>query len=365
MAYSGNINNYLGHGLLSARPAALNIHPSALGVFLATDTDQLFLWHSTSWTEFTDGGAIDWGNVGGTLANQTDLADALGKKVNTEAGKGLSTNDFTSTLKTKLDGVAAGSTANATDSALRDRTTHTGLQAISTVNGLQSALDGKAADTAVVKTAGDQNVAGQKTFTDRLRVVSSLNSALTLEANLAVGGIPQAFTLTAADTASPNRVSAQLIRFIYNRGGTSTVSAFDSLFVTTPQFFTDAAYQLRGFTFEGPVMTAGKTLGSYIAIKIQAPSGAGTVGAKTAIEVDANAGPVLISALGNGVDLFRCGGPGRLDMLSLGSFTLAALPSAAAYNGYYITVSNAAGGPKLCYSNGANWLLVNTSTIVS
>ncbi|WP_200628831.1 hypothetical protein [Stutzerimonas balearica] len=48
-----------------------------------------------------------------------------------------------SAAKTKLDGIAAGATANATDAQLRDRSTHTGTQAISTVTGLQTALDGK------------------------------------------------------------------------------------------------------------------------------------------------------------------------------------------------------------------------------
>lgn len=48
-----------------------------------------------------------------------------------------------SSMKTKLDGIAAGATANATDAQLRDRSTHTGTQAIGTVTGLQTALDGK------------------------------------------------------------------------------------------------------------------------------------------------------------------------------------------------------------------------------
>lgn len=43
--------------------------------------------------------------------------------------------------KTKMDGIAAGATANATDAQLRDRATHTGTQAIATVSGLQAALD--------------------------------------------------------------------------------------------------------------------------------------------------------------------------------------------------------------------------------
>jgi len=45
----------------------------------------------------------------------------------------------------KLAGIAAGATANATDAQLRDRSAHTGTQAISTVTGLQTALDGKEA----------------------------------------------------------------------------------------------------------------------------------------------------------------------------------------------------------------------------
>ena len=55
---------------------------------------------------------------------------------------------FLATERTKLDGVATGATANATDADLRDRTTHTGAQAISTVTGLQTALDAKQASSA-------------------------------------------------------------------------------------------------------------------------------------------------------------------------------------------------------------------------
>ena len=45
--------------------------------------------------------------------------------------------------KTKLDGVAVGASANATDAQLRDRATHTGTQPVSSVAGLQPALDAK------------------------------------------------------------------------------------------------------------------------------------------------------------------------------------------------------------------------------
>lgn len=41
-----------------------------------------------------------------------------------------------SSAKTKLDGIASGATANATDAQLRDRSTHTGTQAAGTITGL-------------------------------------------------------------------------------------------------------------------------------------------------------------------------------------------------------------------------------------
>lgn len=98
---------------------------------------------------------------------ETSFADLDTRKVEKVAGKALSTNDYTTTEKTKLaglanyndtavlaaiaanttklNGIAAGATANNTDAYLLNRTNHTGTQAISTVTGLQTALDAKVA----------------------------------------------------------------------------------------------------------------------------------------------------------------------------------------------------------------------------
>ncbi|MCD0475709.1 hypothetical protein LPB87_15025 [Flavobacterium sp. EDS] len=73
--------------------------------------------------------------------NGLDVALAI--KVDKVAGKGLSTEDYTTVEKNKLAGVQNGATANSTDAQLRDRSTHTGTQAISTVISLQAALDAK------------------------------------------------------------------------------------------------------------------------------------------------------------------------------------------------------------------------------
>lgn len=54
---------------------------------------------------------------------------------------------FTTALQSKLDGIAAGATANATDAQLRDRSTHTGTQAMSTIAGLAQAIADAVAPT--------------------------------------------------------------------------------------------------------------------------------------------------------------------------------------------------------------------------
>lgn len=122
--------------------------------------------------------APQWGTISGLLVNQADLQGALNLKapqsavdlkadktdlylkadktaldlkVDKVAGKVLSTNDYTAAEKTKLTGIATAATANATDAALRDRSTHTGTQLASTVG----ALTGLPAGTNVAIAAAD------------------------------------------------------------------------------------------------------------------------------------------------------------------------------------------------------------------
>lgn len=59
----------------------------------------------------TAGGPPSWGTIGGTLLDQEDLALALAGKVDEEAGKGLSTEDYSTADKAKLAGIAPGATA--------------------------------------------------------------------------------------------------------------------------------------------------------------------------------------------------------------------------------------------------------------
>ena len=60
-----------------------------------------------------------------------------------------------SAAKTKLDGIAAGATANSSDAQLRDRSTHTGTQAAGTITGLSTvATSGAYADLSGRPTLG-------------------------------------------------------------------------------------------------------------------------------------------------------------------------------------------------------------------
>lgn len=70
-----------------------------------------------------------------------------------------------------------------------------------------------------------------------------------------------------------------------------------------------------------------------------------------------------VNLVGTGIGLL--GATTCTQPLRTGSFTLTTLPSAASFPNYLIIVSNATGGAKLCYSNGTNWMIINTNTIVS
>lgn len=73
--------------------------------------------------------------------NASSIEGLEQSKVDKVDGKQLSTEDYSTAEKTKLSGIQAGATANATNAQLRDRATHTGVQAIGTVSGLQDELD--------------------------------------------------------------------------------------------------------------------------------------------------------------------------------------------------------------------------------
>ncbi len=95
---------------------------------------------SGSYNDLSNKPSIPAAQINADWNASSGLAQILNKPGNaTTSVAGL----MTAADKLKLDGVASGATANATNAQLRDRSTHTGSQAISTVSGLQTALDNK------------------------------------------------------------------------------------------------------------------------------------------------------------------------------------------------------------------------------
>ena len=109
-----------------------------------TKRDEVIASPSIVWTRLFQGlaDARFATTAQGALA---DSAFQTGAEVKAAYESEADTNAFTDADHSKLDGIATGATANATDANLRDRATHTGAQAINTITGLQGALDGKSA----------------------------------------------------------------------------------------------------------------------------------------------------------------------------------------------------------------------------
>lgn len=118
----------------------------------------------------------------------------------------VQTTAFTGALKTKLDGIAAGATVNATDAALRDRSTHTGTQAANTITGLAAiATSGSASDlsagtvpsarfpnTVTIPGSGSSGfieLVGNNTLTARRPTLRIRNAAATTATNYVDFGI--------------------------------------------------------------------------------------------------------------------------------------------------------------------------------
>ncbi|MFZ1812571.1 MAG: hypothetical protein WAU02_03585 [Candidatus Saccharimonadales bacterium] len=101
-----------------------------------------------------------------TTTTSVTVISSTGTDATIAAASATDAGVMTTSDKTKLDGIAAGATANATDAQLRDRATHTGTQAIATVTGLQTALDGKAdVSTTYTKTQVDTALGGKANTT--------------------------------------------------------------------------------------------------------------------------------------------------------------------------------------------------------
>jgi hypothetical protein len=130
--------------------------------------------------------------------------------------------------KTKLDGVATGATANATDAQLRDRSTHTGTQAVGTITGLATiATSGSATDLSAGTVASarlsTKAVGGQgagSTVTEPTVATSLLTSTVTIPA-CAAGDV---LLIDAGINLTQNSGSNKNVTFALKIGATTMLS---------------------------------------------------------------------------------------------------------------------------------------------
>lgn len=193
-------------------------------------------------------------------ANQyeTDLA----KKVDKVSGKGLSTNDLTGALLTKLNGISAGAQANvATNLAQGTRTTTTVLVTSSTGNnatlssatttqaGLMSAAD-------KVTLGGRAGLSVAQTFTARQTfgagVVEKAVAVAAANIDLSAGSIfSKTITGATSFTLSNVPVSGSAVSFILSlvNGGAATVTWWANIKwpADTPPTLTEVGRDVIGF----------------------------------------------------------------------------------------------------------------------
>lgn len=180
--------------------------------------------------------------------------------------------------------------------------------------------------------------------------------------------LPSAIRAIFYDDARANYLSIQAMRFEYQRTAAATgmPGAFNSSFVLNSSFASPMSSAFASMTIEGPYNPSGFLIGSYTAIRITPPTGGLGGGVLTGFRLDTGAGGIEAATTAVNGDLLSIGGSSSLyGPVRIGSYTLSTLPSAAAYAGYNIVVSNANGGAKTCYSDGTDWKILNTTTTVS
>ena len=140
-----------------------------------------------------------------------------------------------STAKTKLDGIATGATANATDAQLRDRATHTGTQAHTTITGLGGAATLNVGTTAGTVAAGDDaRLSNQRTPTDGSVTTAKLADGAVTAAKIASNQTVTFGTVSAgALAAGAGGVTATTGRLAVLGIGATTLFEVSSLGVVT------------------------------------------------------------------------------------------------------------------------------------
>jgi hypothetical protein len=138
-------------------------------------------------------------------------------------------------LKTKVDGVEAGATANSSDATLLARANHTGTQAISTITDLQTTLDAKQpldADLTTLAglTATTNNVIQSVSGAWASRTPAQLKATLSLvKADVGLGNVDNTADSAKSVASAATLTTARTINGVsFNGSANITINAVDS-----------------------------------------------------------------------------------------------------------------------------------------
>lgn len=190
---------------------------SSTGVAISVHAGDLLICASigtpNTWTVSHGGeeGVVSISNGTGIAVNNTnpaspvisltsDYVNEIAKitnKVDKENGKGLSTEDFTTTLKTKLEGISEGATNVTVDSELTSTGTNPvqGKAIYSTINTLEGKVDNK-----VDKVDGKELSSNDYTDDEKTKLAGLKNYTLPIATTSALGGIKVGYDGTTEKT---------------------------------------------------------------------------------------------------------------------------------------------------------------------
>lgn len=221
---------------------------------------------------------------------------ALGNKVDVVSGKGLSTNDFTDALKTKLDGIATGANKTVVDSSLSDSSANPvqnsviytalankvdvvsgkGLSANDFTDALKTKLDGIA--TGATKVTVDSSLSSTSTNPLQNKAINTALGAKAPLASPALTGTPTAPTATAGTNTT------QIATTAFVTGAVSTKVDVESGKGLSTNDFTDALKtKLEGIATGATNITVDTALSSSSTNPVQNKAINTALGAKAAL----------------------------------------------------------------------------------
>lgn len=158
------------------------------------------------------------------IGDVTGLQGALDGKQPLATVLTNTTASFTSAQETKLAGIAAGATVNASDAALRDRATHTGTQAAATISDFASAVAATAAVTANTAKVTNATHTGDVTGSTALTIANDAVSNANL-ANMATATIKGRATAGTGDPEDLTATQATALLDTFTSGAKGLVPA--------------------------------------------------------------------------------------------------------------------------------------------